>query len=80
VAPLNPKRGGLSVFPTLPKEVHGTQILPARLDDTRPTSRTAAVCIVVKRALKVLLECLDFAPLRLSLGESPFNTHNPANR
>ena len=61
---LNLKRGGPSVFPTLPKEVHGTQDSSGKgwADSPADEQNRRSVYLVVKRALKVpLLECLDFA-------------------
>lgn len=61
---LNLKRGGPSVFPTLPKEVHGTQDSSGKgwADSPAEEQDRRSVYLVVKRALKVpLLECLDFA-------------------
>src|SRR6185436_9901577 len=61
---LNPKAGGPSVFPTLPREVHGTQDASGKgwADSPAPEQDRRSVYLVVKRALKVpILECLDFA-------------------
>jgi len=54
---LNPKRGGPSVFPELPKEVHGTQDSSGKgwADSPPEEQNRRSVYLVVKRALKVPL-------------------------
>ena len=77
---LNPKRGGPSVFPTLPKEVHGTQDSSGKgwADSTAGEQNRRSVYLVVKRALKVpLLECLDFANSASPVGVRPNTTTAP---
>ena len=61
---LNPKQGGPSVFPTLPKEVHATQDSSGKgwEESVASEQNRRSVYLVVKRALKIpLLDCLDFA-------------------
>ena len=77
---LNPKRGGPSVFPTLPKEVHGTQDSSGKgwADSPAEEQNRRSVYLVVKRALKVpLLECLDFANSASPVGVRPNTTTAP---
>jgi hypothetical protein len=77
---LNPKRGGPSVFPTLPKEVHGTQDSSGKgWSDSPPEEQNRrSVYLVVKRALKVpLLECLDFANSAAPVAVRPSTTTAP---
>ena len=77
---LNPKRGGPSVFPTLPKEVHGTQDSSGKgwADSPVEEQNRRSVYLVVKRALKVpLLECLDFANSASPVAVRPSTTTAP---
>lgn len=77
---LNPKRGGPSVFPTLPKEVHGTQDAAGKgwADSPAAEQNRRSVYLVVKRALKVpLLECLDFANSASPVAVRPSTTTAP---
>jgi hypothetical protein len=77
---LNTKRGGPSVFPTLPKEVHGTQDSSGKgwADSPAEEQNRRSVYLVVKRALKVpLLECLDFANSASPVGVRPNTTTAP---
>ena len=77
---LNPKRGGPSVFPTLPKEVHGTQDSSGKgwADSSAEEQNRRSVYLVVKRALKVpLLECLDFANSASPVAVRPTTTTAP---
>lgn len=77
---LNPKRGGPSVFPTLPKEVHGTQDSSGKgwADSPAEEQNRRSVYLVVKRALKVpLLECLDFANSASPVAVRPSTTTAP---
>jgi len=77
---LNPKRGGPSVFPTLPKEVHGTQDSSGKgwSDSPAEEQNRRSVYLVVKRALKVpLLECLDFANSDSPVAVRPSTTTAP---
>ena len=77
---LNPKRGGPSVFPTLPKEVHGTQDSSGKgwADSPAEEQHRRSVYLVVKRALKVpLLECLDFANSASPVAVRPNTTTAP---
>jgi hypothetical protein len=77
---LNPKRGGPSVFPTLPKEVHGTQDSSGKgwTDSPADEQNRRSVYLVVKRALKVpLLECLDFANSASPVAVRPSTTTAP---
>jgi hypothetical protein len=77
---LNPKRGGPSVFPTLPKEVHGTQDSSGKgwSDSPAEEQNRRSVYLVVKRALKVpLLECLDFANSASPVAVRPSTTTAP---
>ena len=77
---LNPTRGGPSVFPTLPKEVHGTQDASGKgwADSSAAEQNRRSVYLVVKRALKVpLLECLDFANSASPVGVRPNTTTAP---
>jgi hypothetical protein len=77
---LNLKAGGPSVFPTLPKEVHGTQDSSGKgwADSPADEQNRRSVYLVVKRALKVpLLECLDFANSASPSGTRPTTTTAP---
>ncbi len=77
---LNTKRGGPSVFPTLPKEVHGTQDSSGKgwADSPTEEQNRRSVYLVVKRALKVpLLECLDFANSASPVAVRPSTTTAP---
>jgi hypothetical protein len=77
---LNPKAGGPSVFPTLPREVHGTQDSAGKgwTDSSSEEQNRRSVYLVVKRALKVpLLECLDFANSASPSGTRPNTTIAP---
>jgi len=77
---LNPKRGGPSVYPTLPKEVHGTQDSSGKgwADSPAEEQNRRSVYLVVKRALKVpLLECLDFANSASPVAVRPSTTTAP---
>lgn len=77
---LNPKRGGPSVFPRLPKEVHTTQDSAGKGWEDSPADEQnrRSVYLVVKRALKVpLLECLDFANSTSGTGTRPTTTVAP---
>jgi len=77
---LNPKPGGPSVFPTLPKEVHGTQDSSGKgWGESPPDEQNRrSIYLVVKRALKVsLLECLDFANSASPAGVRPITTTAP---
>ncbi len=77
---LNPKQGGPSVFPTLPKEVHGTQDSSGKgwADSPAEEQNRRSVYLVVKRALKIpLLECLDFANSASPSGTRPVTTTAP---
>ena len=77
---LNLKRGGPSVFPTLPKEVHGTQDSSGKgwSDSPAEEQNRRSVYLIVKRALKVpLLECLDFANSASPVGVRPNTTTAP---
>jgi hypothetical protein len=77
---LNPKRGGPSVYPTLPKEVHTTQDSAGKGWEDSPAAEQnrRSVYLVVKRALKVpLLECLDFANSTSGTGTRPTTTVAP---
>ncbi len=77
---LNPKRGGPSVFPSLPKEVHTTQDSAGKGWEDSPADEQnrRSVYLVVKRALKVpLLECLDFANSTSGTGTRPTTTVAP---
>ncbi len=77
---LNPKRGGPSVFPTLPKEVHGTQDSAGKgwTDSSAEEQNRRSIYLVVKRALKVpLLECLDFANSASPVAVRPSTTTAP---
>jgi hypothetical protein len=77
---LNLKRGGPSVFPTLPQEVHGTQDSSGKgwADSPAEEQNRRSVYLVVKRALKVpLLECLDFANSASPVGVRPNTTTAP---
>jgi len=68
---LNPTRGGPSVFPTLPAEVHTTQDSAGKgwQDSPLPEQDRRSIYLVVKRALKVpLLECFDAANGTSSIG------------
>ena len=77
---LNPKLGGPSVYPTLPKEVHGTQDSSGKgwVDSPAEEQNRRSVYLVVKRALKVpLLECLDFANSASPVAVRPSTTTAP---
>lgn len=77
---LNLKRSGPSVFPTLPKEVHGTQDSSGKgwADSSAEEQNRRSVYLVVKRALKVpLLECLDFANSASPVAVRPSTTTAP---
>jgi hypothetical protein len=77
---LNSKRGGPSVFPTLPKEVHGTQDASGKgwADSSAEEQNRRSVYLVVKRALKApLLECLDFANSASPVAVRPTTTTAP---
>ena len=77
---LNPKQGGPSVFPTLPKEVHGTQDSAGKgwTDSPPDEQNRRSVYLVVKRALKIpLLESLDFANSTSPSGTRPVTTTAP---
>lgn len=77
---LNPKRGGPSVYPMLPKEVHGTQDSSGKgwADSPAEEQNRRSVYLVVKRALKVpLLECLDFANSASPVAVRPSTTTAP---
>ncbi len=77
---LNPKRGGPSVFPSLPREVHTTQDSAGKGWEDSPADEQnrRSVYLVVKRALKVpLLECLDFANSTSGTGTRPTTTVAP---
>ena len=77
---LNPKQGGPSVFPTLPKEVHGTQDSAGKgwTDSAPEEQNRRSVYLVVKRALKIpLLESLDFANSASPAGTRPVTTTAP---
>ncbi len=77
---LNLKQGGPSVYPTLPKEVHGTQDAAGKgwADSPADEQNRRSVYLVVKRALKVpLLECLDFANSASASGTRPVTTIAP---
>jgi Protein of unknown function (DUF1553) len=77
---LNLKAGGPGVFPTLPKEVHGTQDSSGKgwADSPIDEQNRRSVYLVVKRALKVpLLECLDFANSASPSGTRPNTTTAP---
>ena len=77
---LNSKQGGASVFPTLPKEVHGTQDASGKgwTDSPPDEQNRRSVYLVVKRALKIpLLESLDFANSASPSGTRPVTTTAP---
>ena len=77
---LNTKRGGPSVYPTLPKEVHGTQDSSGKgwTDSPPDEQNRRSIYLAVKRALKVpLLECLDFANSASPVGTRPITTTAP---
>ena len=77
---LNPKQGGSSVFPTLPKEIHGTQDTAGKgwTDSPPDEQNRRSVYLVVKRALKIpLLENLDFANGVSPSGTRPVTTTAP---
>ncbi len=77
---LNPKQGGPSVFPTLPKAVHGTQDTAGKgwTDSPPDEQNRRSVYLVVKRALKIpLLESLDFANSASPSGTRPITTTAP---
>ena len=77
---LNLARGGPSVFPTLPHEVHTTQDSAGKgWQDSPPAEQDRrSVYLVVKRALKVpLLECFDAANGTAPTGQRPSTTVAP---
>jgi len=77
---LNPARGGPSVFPTLPAEVHTTQDSAGKgWQDSPPSEQDRrSVYLVVKRALRVpLLECFDGANGTAPTGQRPRTTVAP---
>jgi hypothetical protein len=77
---LNPTRGGPSVFPTLPAEVHTTQDSAGKgwQDSPLPEQDRRSIYLVVKRALKVpLLECFDAANGTSSIGQRTRTTVAP---
>jgi hypothetical protein len=77
---LNPKQAGPSIFPTLPKEVHGTQDSAGKgwVDSPASEQNRRSIYLVVKRGLKVpLLECLDFANGASPVGARPVTTTAP---
>jgi hypothetical protein len=77
---LNTNRGGPSVYPTLPKEVHGTQDSSGKgwTDSPPEEQNRRSIYLAVKRALKVpLLECLDFANSASPVGTRPVTTTAP---
>jgi hypothetical protein len=77
---LNSKAGGPSVFPSLPKEVHGTQDSSGKgwQDSPLEEQNRRSVYLVVKRALKIpLLECFDFANSASGTGTRPVTTTAP---
>jgi len=77
---LNPARGGPSVFPTLPPEVHTTQDSAGKgWQDSPPDEQDRrSVYLVVKRALRVpLLECFDGANPTAPTGLRPRTTVAP---
>ena len=77
---LNPTRGGPSVFPTLPAEVHTTQDSAGKgwQDSPLPEQDRRSIYLVVKRALKVpLLECFDAANGTSSTGQRTRTTVAP---
>ena len=71
---------GPSVFPTLPKDVHGTQDSSGKgwVDSPAEEQNRRSVYLVVKRALRIpLLECLDFANSASPAGTRPVTTTAP---
>ncbi len=77
---LNPARGGPSVFPTLPHEVHTTQDSAGKgwQDSPREEQDRRSVYLVVKRALRVpLLECFDGTTGTVPTGQRPSTTVAP---
>ncbi len=77
---LNRKRGGPSVFPSLPMAVHRTQDSSGKgwVDSPAEDQNRRSVYLVVKRALKVpLLECLDFANSASPVAVRPSTTTAP---
>lgn len=77
---LNLARGGPSVYPTLPPEVHTTQDSAGKgwQDSPADEQNRRSVYLVVKRALKVpLLECLDFANSTSAQGQRAVTTVAP---
>ncbi|MFN0125236.1 MAG: DUF1549 and DUF1553 domain-containing protein [Verrucomicrobiales bacterium] len=77
---LNPKRGGPSVYPTLPPEVHGTQDSSGKgwTDSPEDEQRRRSVYLVVKRALKIpFLESFDFANSVSPVAVRPSTTTAP---
>ena len=77
---LNPTRGGPSVFPTLPAEVHTTQDSAGKgwQDSPLPEQDRRSIYLVVKRALKVpLLECFDAANGTIPTGQRTRTTVAP---
>jgi hypothetical protein len=77
---LNPARGGPSVFPTLPMEVHTTQDSAGKgwQDSPQREQDRRSIYLVVKRALKVpLLECFDAANGTVPTGQRSRTTVAP---
>ncbi|MBI1840607.1 MAG: DUF1553 domain-containing protein [Verrucomicrobia bacterium] len=77
---LNAKAGGPSVFPSLPKEVHGTQDSAGKGWGESPESEQnrRSVYLFVKRALKLpLLEVFDFANCSSPMGMRSTTTIAP---
>jgi hypothetical protein len=77
---LNPDRGGPSVFPTLPAEVHTTQDSAGKgwQDSPQREQDRRSIYLVVKRALKVpLLECFDAANGTVPTGQRSRTTVAP---
>jgi hypothetical protein len=77
---LNPKRGGPSVFPTLPQDIHGGQDTAGKgwQDSPAEEQDRRSVYLVVKRGLKVpLLEAFDFANSTSPVGMRPVTTTAP---
>ena len=77
---LNPARGGPSVFPTLPAEVHTTQDSAGKgwQDSPQREQDRRSIYLVVKRALKVpLLECFDAANGTVPTGQRSRTTVAP---
>jgi hypothetical protein len=77
---LNPKMGGPSFFPTLPKEVHRTQDGEGKgWSDSPPDEQNRrSIYIFIKRALlPPLLETFDYTTTTLPIGERPVTTVAP---